>query len=75
MHDISAQKRTPKKLEKIQERAPRFVYDDFNSGYDELLIKANIPSLYIRRLRTMAIETCKILNMLSPPVLYDLVKL
>ena len=63
----------PKKLEKIQERALRFVYDDFNSGYEELLIKANIPSLHIRRLRTMAIETFKILNKMSPPVLSDLV--
>ena len=62
----------PKKLEKIQERALRFVYDDFNSGYEELLIKANIPSLHIRRLRTMAIETFKILNKMSPPVLSDL---
>ena len=46
-----------------------------NSGYEELLIKANIPSLYIRRLLTMAIETFKILNNMSPPVLSDLVKL
>ena len=42
---------------------------------EELLSKANIPSLYIRRLRTMAIETFKILNNMSPPVLSDLVKL
>ena len=58
-----------KKLEKIQERAQRFVYIDFNSGYEELLIKANIPSLHIRRLRTLAFETFKILNKMSPPVL------
>ena len=63
-----------KKLEKVQERALRFVYDDFNSGYEDLLIKANIPSLHIRRLRTVAIETFKILNKMSPPVLSDLVK-
>ena len=46
--------RNSKKLEKIQERALRFVYDDFNSTYEELLNKANIPSLNIRRIRTMA---------------------
>ena len=63
------------KLEKIQERALRFVYDDFNSGFEEFLIKANIPFLHIRRLRTMAIETHKILNNMSTPVLSDLVKL
>ena len=70
MHGIS-QKNT-KKFEKIQEKAPRFVYDDFNSGYEELLIKANILSLHIRRLRTMAIEIYKILNKMSAPVLSDL---
>ena len=51
------------------------MYDEFNSGYEELLIKANIPSLHIRRLRTMAIETFKILNKMSPPVISALVKL
>ena len=51
------------------------MYDDFNSSYEKLLNKANIPSLHIRRLRTMAIETFKILNNMSPPVLSDLVKL
>ena len=75
MHGISAQKKSTKRSEKIQERALRFVYDDFNSGYEELLIKANIPSLHISRLRTMAMETFKILNKMSPPVLSDSVKL
>ncbi|KAH3846013.1 hypothetical protein DPMN_088309 [Dreissena polymorpha] len=28
---------------KIQERALRFVYDDYNSSYDQLLTKANLP--------------------------------
>jgi hypothetical protein len=42
------------KLEKIQERALRFIYDDFVSSYDELLVKAKVPSLKIRRMRTMA---------------------
>jgi hypothetical protein len=29
-----------KKLEKVQERALRFVYEDYNSSYEELLHKA-----------------------------------
>ena len=37
--------------------ALRFVYDDFESAYEDLLDKANIPSLHIKRLRTMAVET------------------
>ena len=64
-----------RKLEKIQERALRFVYDDFNSTYVDLLAKANVPSLHIRRLKTMAIETFKILNKMWPPVLSDLINL
>ena len=60
------------KFEKIQERALRFVYDDFNSSYTELLTKANLPTLETRRIRTMAIETFKILDGLAPSVLSDL---
>ena len=44
-----------RKLEKNQECDLRFVYDDFNSTYVDLLAKANVPSLHIRRLKTMAI--------------------
>ena len=64
-----------RKLEKIQERALRFVYEDFDSSYEELLDKAKIPTLHVRRLRTMALETFKILNNMSPTVLSNLVKL
>ena len=60
-------------LEEIQERALRFVYDDLESTYEALLNKANIPFLHIKKLRTMAIEICRILNNMSP-VLSDLVR-
>jgi hypothetical protein len=39
-----------KKLEKVQERALRFVYDDYTSSYINLLEKALVPSLQIRRI-------------------------
>jgi hypothetical protein len=55
-----------KKIEKVQERALRFVYEDYHSSYDNLLKKAKVPSLQIRRMRTMALETFKIMNKLSP---------
>ena len=61
-------------LEKIQERALRFVYDDFESAYEGLLNKANVQFLYIKQLRTMAFETFRILNNMSPSVLFDLVR-
>jgi hypothetical protein len=37
-----------KKLEKVQERALRFVYDDYTSSYINLLEKALVPSLQKR---------------------------
>ena len=64
-----------KKLEKVQERALRFVYEDHTSSYEDLLIKAKMPSLQIRRLRTMAIETFRIVQKISPVCLHDLVNI
>ena len=46
------------KLEKIQERALRFIYEDYNSTYEELLHIAKVPSLQIRRMCTMACINC-----------------
>ena len=66
---------TLKTWKKIQERALRFVYDDFKSTYEELLNKANIPFLHIKKIRTMAVETFRILNDMSPPALSDLVRI
>ena len=45
-----------KKLEKVQERALRFVYEDHLSSYEQLLDKAKMPSLNIRRQRTFQIH-------------------
>jgi hypothetical protein len=63
-----------KKLGKVQERALRFVYEDYNSSYEELLHKAKVPSLQIRRIRTMALETFKIVNKIAPVCLQNLVR-
>ena len=62
-------------IEKLQERALRFVYDNYELSYEELLDKAKMPSLKIRRLRTMAMETFRILHNLSSPCLSNLVKI
>ena len=51
-----------KKMEKIQERALRFIYEDFNSDYDTFLLMSGLPSLKIRRLRMMAISIFKIFH-------------
>ena len=61
-----------KKIEKIQERALRFIYSDYSSSYESLLIKSQLPSLKVRCMRTIALESFKILNNLSPAYLNDL---
>jgi hypothetical protein len=61
-------------MEKIQERALRFIYDDYVLNYEELLEKSKIPSLKVRRLRSIAIETFKIIHKESPIYLHDFSK-
>lgn len=61
-----------KKIEKIQERALRFIYNDYVSDYDSLLQKSQLPSLRVRRLRTVALETFKIIHKQCPVYLHDL---
>ena len=61
------------KLEKLQYRALRLVVNDFTSSYDDLLTKANMPTLHTRRIRTIAIEAFQILHKMSPKYLHDLI--
>jgi hypothetical protein len=63
------------KMEHIQELALRFIYNDYQCSYEDLLHRANLPTLEIKRLRTMAIECFKIIHDLSPNCLLDLVTL
>ena len=62
-----------KKIEKIQERALRFIYEDYQSSYESLLDISNLPSLKTRRMRTIALETFKIISKKSPLFIQDLV--
>jgi hypothetical protein len=50
----------------------RFIYEDFNSDYDTLLLKSGLLSLKIRCVWMMAIYIFKILH-LSPAYLNDIV--
>ena len=62
-----------KKLEKVHEIALRFVYEVLTSSYEDLLLTAKVPSLQIRRIRTMALETFKIINNIATVCLQNLV--
>ena len=65
-------KRNSLKLEKLQERALRFVFSDFTSTYEELLKRDNCLPLSIYRLQFLAIEVYTCVNNLNPPYLNDL---
>ena len=56
-------------------RALKFIYNENHSTYEELLAKSKLSSLKIRRMRTIAIETFKIINKETPQYLHDLVTL
>ena len=63
------------KLEKIQERALRFIFDDHSSSLHELLLKSNTQPLHVRRLKQMACEVYKIFHQMCPEYIQNLVNL
>ena len=50
----------------------RCIYSDYSSRNESLLIKSQISSLKVRHLSTIALESFKILNNLTPVYLNDL---
>ena len=65
-------KQNTNKLNKLQERALRIVYQDNASSYESLLAKGNFLSLSICRLKFLAIEVYKCIHHLNPPYLNEL---
>ena len=55
-----------RKLERVQERALRAVYNDRNATYEELLKKGRLSSLENRRLQDILILMYKVKNSLAP---------
>ena len=60
------------KLEKLQERAIRIVFDDFSSSYELLCERANTLPLSCYRLRFLDIEMYKCIKETNPTYLNDL---
>lgn len=65
-------KNNSNKLERLQERALRFVFDDFNTLYDTLLEKANLLPLYMGRIKILGVEVYKCKHGLNPSYLNNL---
>ena len=64
-----------KKIEKLQKRALRFLYNDYEISYEELLLKSGRETMNVNRLRILCIEICKTINNLNPEFMRDLFSL
>ena len=60
------------KLEKLQERALRIVFNDGHASYETLCESANILPLNVYRVRFLGIEVYKCVNGLNPKYLNDM---
>ena len=58
-------------INKLQERALRIAYSDFNSSFSELLEMANESTIHIRNLKFLLTEVYKFLNGLSPQIMKE----
>ena len=63
-----------KKLEKLNYRALRHVYKDYESDYEELIAKDKSIPLQLNRMRQITLEVFKILSKQCPSYLYDMIK-
>ena len=59
-------KKIASKLEKLQERALRFVFCDQNSSYDDLFKRGNVLSLKAYRIKCLAVEVFKYVHGFNP---------
>ena len=67
-------KKNTDKLEKLQERALRFVFNDSISTYELLLKNAELLPLSVLRLKLLAIEVYKCINCINPEYMNDMFK-
>ena len=63
------------KLEKLQYRGLKIVYNCYESSYEELLTRANIQTLHLGRLRIIALETYKCIDNSATKYIRNLVNL
>ena len=62
------------KIEKIQERAVRYISDDYDSNYQQLLENNKLVSMEIKRNQTLCTEIFKTFNDLNPPYMKEFLK-
>ena len=59
--------KTNYKINRLQERALRLIYNDYISSFDELLSKDGTFTIHEQNIHNLAIEMFKALNDLSTP--------
>ena len=62
-----------RKIENVQKRALRMVYNDYESCYKDLRVRSKRPLLYIQRLRMIVLEMYKIYYDIGPIYLKEFV--
>ena len=67
-------KRSNNLINKLQERALRVVYNDYDSSFNEILEKANENTIHIKNTHILMREIYKFLNGLSPPIMSKIFK-
>ena len=60
------------KINRLQERALRFVFNDYNSSFQNLLIRDGSVTVHHNNIRLLAIEMYKVKNELSPNHIIEL---
>ena len=63
------------KVESLQKRALRFLYEDYVSSYEELLRKAGKETMKVNRLKSLCIEIYKSVNNINPTYMNEIFKL
>ena len=64
-----------KKIENLQKRALRFLYNDYEISYEESLLKSGRATMNVNRLRILCIKIYKTINNLNPKFMGDLFSL
>ena len=63
------------RINRIQERALRIVYNDYVSSFENLLIRDNSCTIHHRNIQTLGIELFKIVNGITPKIMLDILPL
>ena len=63
------------KVESLQKRALRFLYDNYDSSYESILKISGKSTVNVNRLRSLCIEIFKTLNNINPAFMNEIFEL